>query len=49
MVYLCPEDSKKVAYICHEEEKITINIQTSLILLDHPDLPDDDQEAWSHL
>ena len=51
MASSCPEDLKKLAYMCHEKQN---NHKDSLLsyledILELPDLPDDDQEVWSHL
>ena len=46
MASLCPEDSNKVVYICLKKENSHKYLDD---IFKPPDLPDDDQEAWSHL
>ena len=57
MTFLCPKDSINIAYMCLEKQNtyqdsglLYPTWKTSLEdILELPNLPDNDQEAWSHL
>ena len=53
MASIWPEVSKNVAYMHYEQQKYISRFRSPLpylfVILELPNIPDDDQEAWSHI